>query len=137
MFVTGLGLAISTDVTVSSDVAADTLTKTAHGLANGTPIAFTALGTTTGITAKTIYYVRDVTPDTFKIATTVGGAAINLTGSNEAAMTIRYAAYITGITTNTSYTLSPPAASTLSNQTHTFRALDSSVALLKGWSITY
>lgn len=137
MFVTGSGLAISTDVTVSSDVAANTLTRTAHGLPNGTPVAFVALGTTTGITVRTIYYVVNATANTFQISLTADGAAIDLTGTNAAAMTIRYAAYVTAVNANVSYTLSLPAASTLSNQTHTFRMLDTSPALLKGWGITY
>lgn len=54
----------------------------AHGLAAGAPILFTTTGALpTGLTAGTIYYVLADTADTFKVAATIGGTAINATGS--------------------------------------------------------
>lgn len=72
----------SAPLTATSDVTADTFTRTAHGLANGTQVVFTSLGTTTGLTAGTTYYVVSTATNTFKVAATSGGTAINITGSN-------------------------------------------------------
>ena len=88
MFVTGIGTAINTDVSVTSDVTLDTLTKTAHGLANGDKISFSATSSTTGVLTWTIYYVVNKTDNDFQIALTEGGSPINLTGSN-ATMSMR------------------------------------------------
>lgn len=63
----------------------DTITvPSGHGLTNGTPIVFRGIdgvvtGTTKGVTIGRVYYVRDVASTSFKIATTVGGAAVDLT----------------------------------------------------------
>jgi hypothetical protein len=59
-----------------------------HGLSVNDPIVIVDRGTVTGITNGTTYYVQSVPgPTAFKIAATVGGAAINLTGTTG---TIRY-----------------------------------------------
>lgn len=50
--------------------AGDIVTLTAHGLAAGTPIAFSIITTTTGITAGVVYYVTTVTANTFQLAAT-------------------------------------------------------------------
>lgn len=54
-----------------------------HGLAAGTPVLFTNSGGAlpTGLTAGTIYYVLADTVNTFKVSATIGGSAINFTGS--------------------------------------------------------
>ena len=58
------------------------ITWTANGLAAGTPISFATTGALpTGIVAGTVYYVLAPTANTFNIAATVGGAAINTSGS--------------------------------------------------------
>lgn len=58
------------------------ITWAAHGQADGTPISFATTGALpTGITAGTVYYVLAPTANTFNIAATVGGAAINTNGS--------------------------------------------------------
>ena len=135
MFVTGTGTAINTNVSVTSNVTNDTLTKTAHGLSNGDKISFSALSTTTGILTWTIYYVVNKTDNDFQIALSDGGAPIDLTGSN-ATMSMRYPSFVTNVVTNTSVTISTPLAST-GTQTLTFRELDSSEALLKNWAVTF
>tara|TARA_R110000868_G_scaffold294621_1_gene555134 strand:- start:385 stop:2556 length:2172 start_codon:yes stop_codon:yes gene_type:complete len=135
MLVIGTGTGISTGITTTSDVSADTLTLTNHGLPDGTPIAFSSLGTTTGVSLWTIYYVRDTAADTFKIAATAGGAALDLTGTG-GSMVVRYANYITSITTNTSIVTSTPMASSGTNNLD-YRAIDTASALLKNWAVTY
>lgn len=58
-------------------------TKVAHGLAVDQPISLETTGSLyTGLAADTQYYIKTVpTADTFTIAATVGGAAINTSGS--------------------------------------------------------
>lgn len=61
----------------------DVITVDGHGWSDGQTIVFFDAGGAsalpTGITEGTIYYVRDATTDTFKVAATSGGAAIDLT----------------------------------------------------------
>jgi hypothetical protein len=60
----------------------DLFTSDAHGLANNDKvILIDSVGAAlpTGVTQGTIYYVRDVSGDTFKLAATEGGAAIDIT----------------------------------------------------------
>jgi len=55
---------------------------TAHGLSNGDPVAFSTTGALpTGLTAGTVYYVVAAAADTFEVAATSGGTAINTSGS--------------------------------------------------------
>ena len=58
------------------------VTWVGHGLADGTPIMFNTTGALpTGLTAGTVYYVKSPATDTFNVAATAGGAAINTSGS--------------------------------------------------------
>jgi hypothetical protein len=60
----------------------DTVTSPGHGYSDTDQIVFSAedAGTLpTGVTAGTIYFVRDSATNTFKVAATSGGAAIDLT----------------------------------------------------------
>lgn len=74
---------VGTRATVTASIATPgVVTWTAHGLAAGTPIAFTTTGALpTGITSGAVYYVLAPTADTFNLAATVGGSAIATTGS--------------------------------------------------------
>ncbi|MFZ4793455.1 MAG: beta strand repeat-containing protein, partial [Blastocatellia bacterium] len=80
----------------------DTITKTDHSLPNGTTIIFSAATAPGGITPGTVYYVRDATRNTFKIAPSIGGGAIDIT-SNGTSVTARtlsqphQSAVITGV----------------------------------------
>ncbi len=66
------------------DVSTDKITSNAHGLVNGTILRFTSLGTVTGLTANTVnYYVVNATTNDFQVATSLAGAAIDLTGTND------------------------------------------------------
>jgi len=66
---------------VTATAADDLLTYTAHGLADGTPVAlyFNSSAGYGGLTSGTRYFVRDSAADTFKLAATSGGAAIDIT----------------------------------------------------------
>ena len=53
----------------------DTVTLTAHGLPNGTPIQFPQIVTTTGISVNTTYYVLNAAANTFQLASSASGSA--------------------------------------------------------------
>ena len=57
----------------------DAFTSNGHGYANGDQVVLSALTGATGVVAGPAYYVRDVTTNTFKLALTLGGAAIDVT----------------------------------------------------------
>lgn len=58
------------------------ITWNSHGLADGDPIVFTTTGVLpTGLTAGTVYYVKSPTTNTFNVAATPNGSAINTSGS--------------------------------------------------------
>jgi hypothetical protein len=70
-------------LTVTGSADADTLTYNSHGLADTTPISF-ACATPSDVLPAPLqegvtYYVRDTATNTFKVAATSGGAAIDLT----------------------------------------------------------
>lgn len=69
----------------TADAATDVITSPAHGFADTNQIVFYGGTPPAGLTEGTIYFARDVTTDTFKVAATSGGVAINLTsaGSNQ------------------------------------------------------
>lgn len=65
----------------------DTITSQAHGLTDGQRVVFmdlAAAGLPTGLTEGTVYHVRDAATDSFKVSTTAGGAAVNITTDGEA-----------------------------------------------------
>lgn len=58
------------------------VTWNSHGFSNGQPIALLITGALpTGLTAGTVYYVVSAATNTFQLAATVGGSAINTSGS--------------------------------------------------------
>lgn len=70
----------------SADVTANTITSNGHGLVNtDRVILFNVVGETipTGITEGGAYFVVGSATDTFQIALTSGGAAVDLTGQGE------------------------------------------------------
>lgn len=58
----------------------DLVTRASHGLADGAAITFNNISDTTGILVDTTYYVINSTLNTFQLASTLGGTAIDLTG---------------------------------------------------------
>lgn len=68
----------------------DTFTSYAHGLSTDDRVFFSAVHSEslpTGLSATTLYYVRatGLTADAFTVATTSGGAAVDVTGAGEVA----------------------------------------------------
>lgn len=66
----------SYSATVSN--AEETFTITGHPFKNGQLIQVAAFSLPGNVSAATDYYIRDVTADAFKIATTLGGSAVNI-----------------------------------------------------------
>ena len=63
-----------------------------HGYSANDPIVFSTTGTLpTGITAGTVYFVRNQTANDFEISATSGGASINFTGAPSGTATVRRA----------------------------------------------
>ena len=123
---------------VSADVASSTFTYTAHGLDNGTKVAFVSTSTVTGVSIYTIYYIVNSTTNTYQVSLTSGGAAITLGGTNASIVSMGYECYVTAVVANTSITFSTPA------RTSTFytsgqlalRRCDVSWAYLRGFLIS-
>lgn len=60
----------------------DTFTSASHGYSDGMSVALLAPlagSLPSGVSADTIYYIRDAATNTFKLTTSPGGSAINLT----------------------------------------------------------
>jgi hypothetical protein len=71
---------VAQDATFTADDTTDELTSVAHGLTNGTAVAFATDDTLPGgLVVDVLYYVVNATADTFQVAETEGGAAIDLT----------------------------------------------------------
>lgn len=70
------------------------ITLTAHWLANGNKVYFTTTGALpTGITPSTEYFVVNATANTFSVATTFGGTAINTSGTQSWTHTVFFAEF--------------------------------------------
>ena len=68
--------------TVTFNTSTNVVTATGHRIGTNTPIKFTTTDTLpTGITADEMYFVVDVTTNTFKVAEVPNGDPINLSGS--------------------------------------------------------
>lgn len=73
----------------SMTVTGGLITVTNHELSNGNAVMFTGSGTMpTGLVEGQRYYVIDVTTDTFKVSSTVAGAAIPLTSNSSGSLTV-------------------------------------------------
>lgn len=62
----------------------DTVTSTAHGLVAGKQVQLSNIATAVGVSAATTYYVVNPTANTFKLALTPGGTAVDITTSGTA-----------------------------------------------------
>lgn len=89
---TGVWDNISTIGTATITIASPgVITKVGHGLATDSNVTFTTTGALpTGIVAGTVYYAVNVTADTFQIAATLGGTAINTSGTQSGVHTISH-----------------------------------------------
>lgn len=60
--------------------ASDEFTSEAHGYTDGQTVVFVNGTPPAPLVTGAVYFVRDATADTFRVAATAGGVAINLTG---------------------------------------------------------
>lgn len=67
----------------TADATTDIVTCPAHGFSNTQTIAFYGGTPPGGLVEGTTYFVRDATTDTFRVAATSGGAAIDLTSTGD------------------------------------------------------
>jgi hypothetical protein len=78
----------SSTVTAAAD---DTITWNSHNLQVNDRVMFTTTGVMpTGLGATTWYYVRDVTTNTFKVALTAGGTAVDITSTGTGTLTCQH-----------------------------------------------
>ncbi len=73
---------------VGTATTADVITSNGHGLSDTNQITLQAVNgeaLPTGLSATVIYFVRDATTDTFKVALTSGGTAVDITAIGELA----------------------------------------------------
>lgn len=82
-FTTTATINTATDV----DTATDTITETGHGLSDGYVVTYSNGGGTSigGLTSGNTYYIVGSTANTFQVAATSGGAAIDLTSTGSGA----------------------------------------------------
>lgn len=125
---------------VGIDVALDTVNSpAAFNVQNGDPVRFTNVDTVTGISISTTYYVRDsgfTSPNyTFKLATTKGGAAINLGGSNTSAAYINLPNIILSVDSGTQVTMSGNSTGSGSISI-VFSNVQRWKGRLKGWTVS-
>lgn len=64
---------------VTATNATDVINSTAHYLADGNVVYFTATTMPSGLTSRQLYYVVSKATDTFKVATSAGGTPIDFT----------------------------------------------------------
>lgn len=75
-------------VSFTATAATDLINANSHGLSDTTPIFVRSTGTLpAGLSANTVYYVRDSLTNSFKLAETSGGAAIDITDTGSGAHT--------------------------------------------------
>jgi len=86
--------------TTGGTSATDTITSTAHGLTDGNKIVFTLTDVATNIVAGRVYYVVSSAANTFKVATSLGGAALTLGTATGLAWTKPWATALTGDVVN-------------------------------------
>jgi hypothetical protein len=73
----------------SVDYTTDTFTKNSHGLLDNDIVTFSTTGTLPGgMSTTTRYYVVSSATNTFKISTTLGGSALNLTSNGTGTHTV-------------------------------------------------
>jgi len=79
----------NTDLSVTGVTSTDVITSAGHGLQNNDKVLITALSGGSGLVVDRIYYVRDVTADTFKLySSTSSSQAVDL-GSDISSGTFR------------------------------------------------
>lgn len=83
--------------TISGPATPGVVTAASHGFNNNDQVTFSTTGALpTGLTAGTVYFVRNAAASTFEVSATTGGASINTTVAGSGTHTVRRAFGITG-----------------------------------------
>lgn len=90
------------------------VTDNGHGLADGQPVIIRTTGAIpTGLTAGTTYYVKSPLTNSYNLAATAGGAAINTSGSQSGTHYLELTGTMpTGLAVGTTYYVKNPASNT-------------------------
>jgi hypothetical protein len=75
-------------VSVTFTDTGDLVTRNNHGLANRTPVMFSSISSTTGISINTTYYVVSSTTNTFQLADTIDGSPKALTNNGSGTLVV-------------------------------------------------
>lgn len=99
----GLLTALTSTSAVTITIASPgVITWANHGLSNAWPIRFSTTGALpTGLSAGVTYYIVQAMANTFQVASTPGGSAINTTGTQSGTQTAIFAPYGNGDGTTT------------------------------------
>ena len=84
----GMGPLQGAEKEFTVDPATDVFRQVAHGYVNTDQVVFYGATVPAGLVAGTIYFVRDATTDTYKVAATSGGVAIDITAEPGAACVV-------------------------------------------------
>jgi hypothetical protein len=87
----------------TGDAATDVITATGHNFSSNQTVIFSAITGGAGLSANTVYFVRNPSGNTFQLSTTSGGAAINFTTNITAGTVIAIQANV-AISQNTTET---------------------------------
>jgi hypothetical protein len=63
----------------TADASTDVITATGHNFSNNDRVSFSEMVGGAGLNAAVTYFVRDLSGDTFKVSTSSGGTAVNIT----------------------------------------------------------
>lgn len=74
-------LALYTDSRIFTAATSDVCTSVGHGFVDGTKVTLTLSSSPPSGLSSSAYFVRDSTADTFKLATTSGGTAVDITST--------------------------------------------------------
>jgi len=83
-----IGVTNNTPISGSAVISNNKITVASHGLPNGYPIAFTNLGSITGLSTGITYYVVNAGANDFQVATAPGGTNISFAGSDSTVLFI-------------------------------------------------
>ena len=102
---------------VTGDAATDVITATGHIYTGNQTVIFSSITGGAGLSAGTVYFVRDISGSTFKVSATSGGAAINFTTNITAGSVIAIQANVAvsqnTTETNSSLVLTPKGTGAL------------------------
>lgn len=94
-----VSIAATASANFTADSSTDVLTANAHGLTDGKRVVLSTTNTLpAGLSIERVYFVRDATTNTFKLALTSGGSAIDITDNGTGTHTFTVAGNVSDYT---------------------------------------